>query len=104
MDILKHVGTTDWDRERWNISVNIPACWTVHALRTQLGMPSGPAALRGLTHLNVLLTSGMENESPQSLGVGSVGGTMLSLKRANKVYSLSGSKTSVSATWLVLPL
>ena len=54
------------DRERLNMSVNTPASWSVHDLRTWLGMPSGPAALRGLTRLNVLLKSATENESPQS--------------------------------------
>ena len=44
MAVLKHVGTADWDRERLN-------SWSPHALRTRLGMPSGPAALRGLTHV-----------------------------------------------------
>jgi hypothetical protein len=55
--ILKHVGTADCDRERLNMSVNTLACWSARALRTRLEMPSGPAALRGLTSLNVLLTS-----------------------------------------------
>ena len=66
MDILKHVGTADWDRERLNMSVNTPASWSAHVLRMWLGRPSGPAALRGLTCLNVFLTSATEKESPQS--------------------------------------
>ena len=94
------VGTAHWDRERLNMSVNTPTRWSVDALRTQLGMPSGLTALRGL---NVLLTSAMENESPQSLGAGRVGGTVLSSKQV-KVFNLSGSKTLLSATWLVFPL
>ena len=61
------MGTADWDRERLNMSVNTPASWPAYALRTRLVMPFGPAALRGLTRLNVLLTPAMENESPQSL-------------------------------------
>ena len=101
--ILKHVGSADWDREGLNMSVNTPASWSAHALRTRLGMPSWPAAKRGLTRLNVLLTSATEKErgGPQSLVAGRVGGTVLSSKRAKKVSSLSGSKTSVSMTWLV---
>ena len=66
-----------------------------------LGMPSGPAALRGLTHLNILLTSATEKESPQSLVAGRVGGTVLSSKRTKTLFSLSGSKTLMSATGLV---
>jgi hypothetical protein len=46
----------------------------------------------------------MEKESPQSLVVGCVGGTMLSSKRAKKVFSFSGSKTSVSTKWLIFLL
>ena len=98
---MKHVGTADWDRERLNMSVHTTASWSVHALRTWLGMSPGPAVLRWLTLLNVLLTSGTEKESPQSLVAGCVGGTVLSSKWAKKVFSLSGSKTSVSVTWLV---
>jgi hypothetical protein len=79
--ILKHVGTADWDRVRLNMSVNTPASWSALSLRTLLGMPSGLAALRGLTCLNVLLTLGSENESPQSLGAVRVGDTVLWSKR-----------------------
>ena len=46
------------------MSVNTPASWSAHALRARLGMPSGPAALRGLTRLNVLLTLAAVKESP----------------------------------------
>ena len=66
----------------------------------QLGMLSGPATLRGLTRLNILLTSAME-ENTQSLVVCRVGGTVLSSKRAKKLFHLSGSKTLMSATGLV---
>ena len=62
MDIFRQVGTADWDWERLNMSVNTPASGSEHALRTRLGMPSGPAALQGLTRLNVLLTSATEKE------------------------------------------
>ena len=70
------------------MSINTPASWTVHALRTRLGTPSGPAALRGLTRLNVLLTLAMENESLQSLGAGRVGGSVLSSKQGEEGFQL----------------
>ena len=44
--------------------------------------------------------SAAENKSSQSSGAARVDGTVLSSKRAKKVFSLSGSKTSV---WLVFP-
>ena len=81
--------------------VNTPARWSAHALRMRLGMPSGPAALRRLTRLNILLTSAAVTESPQVLVAGRVSGTVLSSKRANKLFNLTGSKTSVSAIGLV---
>jgi hypothetical protein len=86
------------------MSVNTPASWSVHALWTWLGMPSGLVALRGLTCLNVLLMLALVKESTQVLVMGRVGGTGLSSKRAKKVFSLSGSKTSGSATGLVFVL
>ena len=61
--LLKHVGTADRDRDRLNMSVNTPASWSAHALSARLGMPPGPAALRGLTRLNVLLTSAAVKET-----------------------------------------
>ena len=78
--LLKHVGTADWDKDGLNMSVNTPASWYAHALRTRLGMPSGPAALRGLTRLNVLLTLATVKESLQVLVAGGVSGTVLSSK------------------------
>jgi hypothetical protein len=48
-------------------------------------MPSGPAALQGLTRLNVLLTLAAVKESPQVLVGGCVSGTVLSSKRAKKL-------------------
>jgi hypothetical protein len=100
--ILTHVVKADWDGERLNMSVNTLASWPAHAPRTRLGMSPWPAALRGLTLLNVLLKSA--TESPQSLVAGHVGGTVLSSKWAKKVFSMSGSKTSVFVTLLVFLL
>jgi hypothetical protein len=37
--ILKHVGITDWDKERLKITVNIPATCSGHALRKHPGIP-----------------------------------------------------------------
>ena len=82
------------------MSINTPASWSVHALRTRLGMPSGSAALRGLTHLNVSLTLAVVKESPQVLVAARVRGTVLSSKRAKK-FDLSGSKRSWSTMGLV---
>ena len=65
VDVVIHVGTADCDRERLNMSVNAPASWSAHALRTRLG--SGPAALPGLTRLNVLLMLAVVKESAQVL-------------------------------------
>ena len=64
-------------------------------------MLSGPAALRGLTRLNVLLTSAAVKESPQVLVEGRVSGTVFSSKRTKKLFCLSGSSISWPATGLV---
>jgi hypothetical protein len=68
------------------MSVNTLASWSAHALRARLGMPSGPAALRGLTRLNVLLTSAAVKERPHVFAAGRVSGTVLSSKRAKKLF------------------
>jgi hypothetical protein len=62
-------------------------------------MPSGPVALRGLTRLNVLLMSAAVKESLHVLVAGHISGTVLSSKRAKKLFSLPGSKTSWSVTF-----
>ena len=67
------------------MSVNTPASWSAHALRMRLEMPSGPEALRGLTRLNVLLTSAAVKESLQVLVAGRVSGTVLSSKASKEV-------------------
>ena len=54
---LKHVGITDSDRERLKMSVKTLASLSAHAHSTRPGNLSGPAALRMLTCLKVLLTS-----------------------------------------------
>ena len=46
---MNQVGTTDWDRERLNMSVNISPSWSAHALKTRDVI------------INVLLTSATEN-------------------------------------------
>uniref|UniRef100_A0A4W5NBF7 Multiple C2 and transmembrane domain containing 2 n=1 Tax=Hucho hucho TaxID=62062 RepID=A0A4W5NBF7_9TELE len=53
------------------MSVNTPASWSAHALRTGLGMQSGLAVLRGLTRLNVLLTlAAVKEREPAGFGSG----------------------------------
>jgi hypothetical protein len=85
--LLNHLGTAAWDKDEY---VRKPASLSVHSLWMRLGMPSGPAALRGLTCLNALLTFAAVKEV---LVAGRVIGTVLSSKRAKKLFSLSGSRT-----------
>ena len=59
---------------------------------------TGPAALRGLARLNALLTLAAVKESSQVLVAGRGVGTVLTSKLAKKLFSLSGSRTSWSAT------
>ncbi len=63
VDFLKHVGTTDRERERLKISVKNPASWKVHALSTRPGMPFGPTVFRMFTSLKDRVTSTKERES-----------------------------------------
>ena len=60
---LKHVGITDWDKDRLKMSVKTLARWSVCALRTLPGIPSG------LENVNlfrkVVFTSAMESEITQ---------------------------------------
>jgi hypothetical protein len=54
---LKHVGITDSDRERSNMSVKTLASWSAHSRSTRPGNPSGPCGLvnvdlfKGFTHI-----------------------------------------------------
>ena len=68
---LKHVGITDWVRERLKMSVKSPASWSVHALSKRPGNPFWPCGF-----LNVSLFKGHiaygERENSDALMTGSV--------------------------------
>ena len=57
VDLLKHVGTTDWARERLNMVVNTGASCAAQDLSTLPDIPSGPDAFLVFTLINAPLTS-----------------------------------------------
>ncbi len=87
VDFLKHVGTTDRERDRLKISVKTPASWKAHPLSTRPGIPSRPTAFRMFTHLKNRFTSATERESgltssAAAAGVLSVWAVVSASKRA----------------------
>ena len=56
-DDLKQACTMPVERERLKMFVNTPSCWSAHALNTQPGNPSHPAAFRMLMRLNTTRSS-----------------------------------------------
>ena len=104
---LIHVGITDSDRERLKMSVKTLASWSAHARSARPGNPSGPAALRMLTCLNVLLTSAAESvitQSSRTAGALMHVSVLLASKRAYKLLSLSGRFVSLGSSLLCFPL
>lgn len=57
VEAFRHVGLVACVRERLKSLVRIPASWSVLALITTPGMPSGPAPFLGFTALKFFLTS-----------------------------------------------
>ncbi len=58
--VFKQVGTDASDSEVLKMSVNTSDSWCAQSFSTRPGMLSGPAALRGLIPLRVLLTSAVD--------------------------------------------
>ncbi len=58
--VFKQVGTDASNNEVLKMSVSTLDSWYAQSLSTRPGMLSGPAALRGLIPLRVLLTSAMD--------------------------------------------
>ncbi len=71
--VFKQVGTDASDSEVLKMSVNTSNSWCAQSFSTRPGMLSGPAALRGLIPLRVLLTSAVNTLR----GVSSNGGISL---------------------------
>ncbi len=71
--VFKQVGTDASDSEVLKMSVNTSDSWCAQSFSTRPGMLSGPAALRGLIPLRVLLTSAVDTLR----GVSSNGGISL---------------------------
>ena len=98
--ILKHMGTADWVREieyvRKHSSQLVCACSEDAARDVVWACLARVNTLKCHTH-------NQPRRRTQSSVPGHVSGTVLSSKQV-KVFSLSGSKTSVSTTWLVFLL
>ena len=86
------------------MSVNTPASWSVHALRTRLGMPFWAGSLARVNTFKCFTHIGHREGEPAVFGSGPFRGTILSSKCAKKMFNLSGSKMSMSATGLVFLL
>ncbi len=71
--VFKQVGTDASDSEVLKMSVNTSDSWCAQSFSIRPGMLSGPAALRGLIPLRVLLTSAVDTLR----GVSSNGGISL---------------------------
>ncbi len=73
VDVLKHEGTTERERERLKISVKTPTSWCAHALSAWPGMPYGPAAFRMFTWWKDRVISATEKESVLTASVSAAG-------------------------------
>jgi hypothetical protein len=77
------------------MSVNTPVNWSAARDAVWAGSHARLNTCKCFTHV------GHREEEPTAFGTGRVGGTVLSSKHAKKLFHLSGSKTSMSATELV---